>query len=268
MRRFLDARAERAAGVTERQRPPKAAGTRASAANATTESGVEAEPRVGSGVVADGPRCVVYGALAGRLTAERTREQRISAEACRLALTDAWQGCRIPEKAGVARGGLARGGVQRRPPTALLIQRTGLGTQKEGTLGDGHRRGVDSFSFDRAQDLFRPRSLGGTLDPSDDEFHLACGFDNAVPPAFGLLAIGLGGDELFQAVRRAFVDQAGVVKQSEYFMRGEDVGHLVLAMVFRSNFELSGYFELSDRFRGPPSPGFGWVLVLSGNRWL
>jgi len=55
-----------------------------------------------------------------------------------------------------------RGGARCHLPTALLIQRMGLVThQKEGTLGDGHRRGVDSFSFDRAQDLLRPRSLPG-----------------------------------------------------------------------------------------------------------
>ena len=44
--------------------------------------------------------------------------------------------------------------------------------------------------------------------------------------------------------------------------RAENFGRSV---VFGSDFELSGYFELSDRFCGPPSPGFGCVLVLSGN---
>jgi hypothetical protein len=43
VRRFLDARAERAAGHDKRSRPPQAVAGRASAASATTESGGEAE---------------------------------------------------------------------------------------------------------------------------------------------------------------------------------------------------------------------------------
>ncbi|MGO9454380.1 MAG: hypothetical protein ACLQDV_25525 [Candidatus Binataceae bacterium] len=55
--------------VTERKRPAGLA-RRASAANATNESGGEAEIAGGVGV-RRGPRREVYGALAGRLTAER-----------------------------------------------------------------------------------------------------------------------------------------------------------------------------------------------------
>ena len=49
MRRFLDARAERAAG-RDRAKRPEGLARRASAANATNESGGEAEPTVGSGL--------------------------------------------------------------------------------------------------------------------------------------------------------------------------------------------------------------------------
>ncbi len=70
MRRFLDARVSGRQDVSE-QSGPNGLARLASEANATNQSGGEAEPQDGSGVVADGPRCVVYGALAGRLTAER-----------------------------------------------------------------------------------------------------------------------------------------------------------------------------------------------------
>ena len=57
MRRFLDARAERAAGRDRAKRPGGLAG-RASAANATTESGGEAETQAGSGSVTGWARAV------------------------------------------------------------------------------------------------------------------------------------------------------------------------------------------------------------------
>ena len=50
---------------------PKGLARRASAANATNESGGEAEIAGGSWGAAEGPRRGVYGALAGRLTAQR-----------------------------------------------------------------------------------------------------------------------------------------------------------------------------------------------------
>jgi len=115
---------------------------------------------------------------------------------------------------------------------------------------------------------FTERERGGLLIPATTNFALraASTMPSFRPSAFWLSA--QAAMRCFQAVRRAFVDQAGVVGRSDYFMRGEDEGHLVLAMVFRSDFELSEYFELSDRFRGPPSSGFGCDLLLSGKRWF
>src|ERR1700691_4096492 len=72
---------------------PNGLARRASAANATNESGGEAEDRRRSRGVAVRPRRGVYGALVGRLTAER-RAASLQRTVGKIALSWFYSGCR------------------------------------------------------------------------------------------------------------------------------------------------------------------------------